>query len=383
LAAILGVSWFGGDAWPSLFLAHHGEHVGGNVLGFFQLLNAGWSSVLFGAAGLVLACQFLLWLTARGTLEKRTAWWLLVALLLGDLMTATFRGYPVRADEQLTALPPTTRTMTRSQPGRPPLRIMPYLATAEFSPDFTLYDYLAVGDLMMIGLRGTIHQVNSLLSYMSVRISAENNLGKAMREQPRLIRDRLVARIGCEYILRSEAPGEQYGGGSIVDQIGPVAVRKLEQVTPRAFVAGRAVPSVPGQMPSSSSLLALPAEVRYEPGAGPGAPGELTPTRVQRCDIVDYRRHRVTIDFEVTGRGLLVLLDSWYPGWKARVDGQERPIYQVDGLFRGVEVADGERRLEITYEPWPFRVGAAVSLLGLLLTLGAMVWPASKPRPAP
>jgi uncharacterized membrane protein YfhO len=91
----------------------------------------------------------------------------------------------------------------------------------------------------------------------------------------------------------------------------------------------------------------------------------------------------VTIDFEVTGRGLLVLLDSWYPGWKARVDGQERPIYQVDGLFRGVEVADGERRLEITYEPWPFRVGAAVSLLGLLLTLGAMVWPASKPRPAP
>ncbi len=374
LAAILGVIQFGGQTWPRLFLAQHGAHLAGAVDEFIGTLLAGWTSSLLGALGLAMACQLLLWLTARGKLKERTLWWLLVALLLGDLMAETFRGYPVKADQQLSGLPPTMQTVPHSRAGRPPIRVLPYLATAEFSPEFTLYDYLEIGDLMLIGLRASVHEFNSLLSYMSVRISAENNLGKAMRDQPRLLRDRLAARIGAEFVLRSETRDEEYGGGTVIDRVGPVVVRRLDRVTPRAFIAGRAVPSAPGELPTSATLLAIPDEVRYEP-APDSAPGELKPANVRRCEVTEYGRHRVAIEFELAGRGLLVLLDSWYPGWKARVDGHERPIHQVDGLFRGVEVAAGEHRLQMTYEPWPFRVGAVLSLLTLLWTLGAMAWP--------
>lgn len=61
--------------------------------------------------------------------------------------------------------------------------------------------------------------------------------------------------------------------------------------------------------------------------------------------------YRMQIDFDLDVYGLLVLLDLTYPGLRssARVDGNERAIHTVAGLFRGVEVRGGERKLEFTY----------------------------------
>jgi hypothetical protein len=64
--------------------------------------------------------------------------------------------------------------------------------------------------------------------------------------------------------------------------------------------------------------------------------------------------------------GFLVLLDPYYPGWVATVDGQESEIYRADYLFRGVYVPAGERTVRFRYQPLPFRVGAALSLLTAL-----------------
>ena len=77
------------------------------------------------------------------------------------------------------------------------------------------------------------------------------------------------------------------------------------------------------------------------------------------------------VDTSSSGRALLVLTDSWFPGWKATVDGREVPIERVDYLIRGVPVPAGAHRVEFRYEPASWRAGWMVSLLALAVILAA------------
>ena len=49
------------------------------------------------------------------------------------------------------------------------------------------------------------------------------------------------------------------------------------------------------------------------------------------------------------GRALLVLADTWFPGWNAKVDGREAPIVRTDQLLRGVVIGarDPHRRVRL------------------------------------
>jgi uncharacterized membrane protein YfhO len=69
------------------------------------------------------------------------------------------------------------------------------------------------------------------------------------------------------------------------------------------------------------------------------------------------------------GGGYVVLADTYYPGWRAAVDGVPAPIYAANGTFRAVFVEDGSHRVEFDYEPRGVRVGAAVTFASLALVL--------------
>jgi uncharacterized membrane protein YfhO len=71
-------------------------------------------------------------------------------------------------------------------------------------------------------------------------------------------------------------------------------------------------------------------------------------------------------------RGLVVLNQALWPGWRARVDGAERAPCRVDALMQGVRVDAGEHEVIFEYAPASFRWGAALSGLGLLLGVGAL-----------
>jgi len=60
-----------------------------------------------------------------------------------------------------------------------------------------------------------------------------------------------------------------------------------------------------------------------------------------------------------------VLLDTYYPGWKATVDGKSAHIEAADAAFRSVAVAAGRHTVRFSYGPASVRWGGIVSLLGL------------------
>jgi hypothetical protein len=73
-------------------------------------------------------------------------------------------------------------------------------------------------------------------------------------------------------------------------------------------------------------------------------------------------------------RGLVIVSDTWYPGWVAHVDGQRRPILEVNGMLRGIVVEGGAHRIEMRYRPGSVMLGAAMTGAGVLVTLGWSVF---------
>jgi hypothetical protein len=87
-------------------------------------------------------------------------------------------------------------------------------------------------------------------------------------------------------------------------------------------------------------------------------------------EIVEYGADRIRIDVRTESAAYLLLTDTWFPGWRARVDGGDATVWRADYAFRAVWVPPGRHTVEFRYEPRSFRWGLAVSCLGALATLG-------------
>ena len=90
------------------------------------------------------------------------------------------------------------------------------------------------------------------------------------------------------------------------------------------------------------------------------------------ADVVSYSPEEVVVKTQSDQPKLLFLSDNWFPGWKAKVDGDETPILRADYTFRAVPLTPGEHLVRFYYDPISFKVGLAVSVaslgfLGLLL----------------
>jgi uncharacterized membrane protein YfhO len=71
--------------------------------------------------------------------------------------------------------------------------------------------------------------------------------------------------------------------------------------------------------------------------------------------------------------GLVVLGDTYYPGWDATVDGRSAAIHPTNVAFRGVLVPAGTHTVRFDYRPQSVRVGGLISLLSLVAIVGGLV----------
>ena len=68
----------------------------------------------------------------------------------------------------------------------------------------------------------------------------------------------------------------------------------------------------------------------------------------------------------------LLLLDTYYPGWKATVNGNDAPIERANVAFRAVSVPAGESTVNFTYQPVSWAAGAILSAVAIAIT--ASLW---------
>lgn len=91
--------------------------------------------------------------------------------------------------------------------------------------------------------------------------------------------------------------------------------------------------------------------------------------------LAAYRAGEVELDADMETAGLVVLSDTFYPGWEAEVDGAPTPIVRANYFARGVFVGRGQHRVVFRYAPDSFRNGWWISAVSLAAAATLLVLP--------
>jgi hypothetical protein len=83
--------------------------------------------------------------------------------------------------------------------------------------------------------------------------------------------------------------------------------------------------------------------------------------------------NRLELIVNASEDGWIVISDTYYPGWQARVDGEVVQIYRANYLFRAIRVPVGVHNIEMQYRPATFFVGGALTI-GVWIVLGVLWW---------
>ncbi|MCR4323264.1 MAG: YfhO family protein, partial [Candidatus Azambacteria bacterium] len=78
---------------------------------------------------------------------------------------------------------------------------------------------------------------------------------------------------------------------------------------------------------------------------------------------------------------LLFMNQSYYPGWTAFVDGKTQEVFRANYLFQAVRVPAGTHEVRLRYTSPPLKRGVFLSILGLILFIGAIAWLCIKKSP--
>ena len=103
------------------------------------------------------------------------------------------------------------------------------------------------------------------------------------------------------------------------------------------------------------------------------------PPQLETCDGEDRlewvarKPSSGTLTVETGCRALVIVADTYFPGWKATVDGKPAEILEVDGALRGIVVEKGAHRISMRYRPTSVTAGAVITGIGFLVTLALLV----------
>ncbi|MBX3414212.1 MAG: hypothetical protein KF708_16110 [Pirellulales bacterium] len=149
------------------------------------------------------------------------------------------------------------------------------------------------------------------------------------------------------------------------------SVYERSTALPRTFVPRYVVP-----LRDDHATLRLVSSHEFRPRdvAFVDGPPEMKSNRVEgEARITRADVDEVAIAYDLQFPGLVVLADTWYPGWRAWVDGREAPILRTDYALRGVQVPAGQGEIIFRYEPASFWRGVRVSAFAILVLSSWMV----------
>jgi hypothetical protein len=297
------------------------------------------------------------------------------ALGLAALLLALPWGLPlfVSADQKDLSRPPALLPVMKG-PGR--LYVSPYLselgeAHPELPPTYAKLARVQVEELSPatgapFGIRYLFDEDPDGSYGWVNRIAGEVLTASGPEE-----RARLLSAFGARWVLAET--------GAVLPGYRPVtgfsvAGRRLE-----LHEAVRPIPEVRWasrelRRASLSGVLELVRSDAFHPSTDvvlPGPPdfgrdGAVAPARIT---LRELEADRVEADVDAEAAGHLVFSRTFFPSWKAAVDGAPARVLLANGRDLAVALPAGRHRVEIFWNPAPFRAGVALQLLALVSAL--------------
>jgi len=214
---------------------------------------------------------------------------------------------------------------------------------------------------------GTLYGVQTISGHLGTETKDQGIYNHLFARLSFQQKKRVLERFNVKYMI---APGNwQQAADGILH---PQAQTLLLHALPRAFMVpaaqvmeGRRIPETyfsPDFDPARQVLISDLVEWNVSPEFQ-GAVTHLS-----------YKPNRVEIQTRQQGGGFLILLDAYYPGWKATVDGQETAVLRGNHFFRTLPLSEGSHRVVFYYEQEGFQTGLIISLVTVALLMGGCLW---------
>lgn len=149
--------------------------------------------------------------------------------------------------------------------------------------------------------------------------------------------------LGVKYVLSVEELNT--GGFNKVFEEGSTKVYQSPTVLNRAFFIGKTIAAKDKQEAINlmfDNKFPLKFRAVVEGGDSQSLSRDWS---VGKSQITKYEENRVEISTDNKGEGFLILTDSYYPTWKATIDGKLTKIYLTDYNFRGILIPKGEHKV--------------------------------------
>ena len=105
------------------------------------------------------------------------------------------------------------------------------------------------------------------------------------------------------------------------------------------------------------------------------ARGSISATQqtAARVRETKFANQNISLQTEAPAESMVVISQTYYPAWRAYVDGLPAKIWRANYAFQALQVPAGHHQVQLHYEDKNLHRGAVLSGLGLLLSVGLWV----------
>ena len=235
-----------------------------------------------------------------------------------------------------------------------------------------------------------LHRVHDLWGVDVIRLKRSDDLYRVFTEAPSITATNLIDLYGVKYVISVTPLDESPDFERLYARLEGLSGKEedlLKANTVKLYRYGKAFPRAwlveKARVMEPKAMLSRMAEKGFDPRQevlleesiplGSISPREEGGEQEGRAELLSERNNRIELRVKTPRPAFLVLSDTYFPGWKALVDGKEHRVYQADYAFRAVVVPEGEHRVVFLYRPLSFMVGLVISLVSGV-SCGLILW---------
>lgn len=324
--------------------------------------------LLLAVGAFLFFCSFVV---VRGKIISLTVFALILGLLGYDLI-AFGRSYNTTSDSS--GIYPMTPTIDYLRKQAKPFRVV-----QDTSHDLGSNTLIPFGLEEVGGYSSFIpDRTTRLLSFVEFGDKVYFDRFVKLTDKPSPLLDLMNAR----YILTAPRHMINHGQYQLV-RMGDMAVYENTQVMPRAYAVHRYTvkkEADPILQYMGSGTFDIRHEVVLEDEPSAQFVSGSSPVISEPQVVIDeYTPDEIRLTADLSANGWVVLSDTFYPGWKATVDGAGSMILRANCNFRTVEVPKGRHVILFLYRPASVSYGLLLTILGSVLALAGYVYVLRKP----
>jgi hypothetical protein len=231
-----------------------------------------------------------------------------------------------------------------------------------------------------------IFQVRDIWGLDVVRLKRSNDLYKQLISLPSISSSRLIDLYGIKYVISITPMDAEAGFKLVYARLESLEGNKEDLLKQNTIKLYRNKNHLQRAWLVKDFRVMDPKEILSTMATMDFRPDELalleeTPSYSSRregkgggrVEVVSESNNRLSLQVRADDESILVLSDTYYPGWKAFVNGKKEKILCADYDFRGVVLPKGSNQVEFVYSPVSFKLGLGLTLFGMTVC-GMMVW---------